>query len=386
MILNLFCGDVAFVAQGKQHASMRIPVLRPLLPQANKVLPYLKRIDASRYYSNYGPLVLELEERLAAKFGLPTQAVTTVANATQGLTAALMSLEVPQGMFCAMPAWTFIATSQAARLAGLKPWFFDVAAETWALDPDAVERALKHAPGPVGAVIPVLPFGQPIDIAGWERFRERTGIHVLIDAAAGFDSIEPCDLPCVVSLHATKSLGCGEGGVFLCRDTALVRRVRNFTVFGFEGTRSALRIGGNSKMSEYTAAVGLAALDEWEITRADFVGRGMAYRRAFDGHNQVCFPDGFGQKWIAATCVVALPDGTAPLVETVLHEAGIEARHWWGSGAHEHPANADCPVQPVPNTWRLAQSSIGLPFWRDLPNEAIELVARTTMTALTQRI
>ena len=74
-------------------------------------------------------------------------------------------------------------------------------------------RALiAQAPAPVGAVMPVVPFGCPIDVAAWDRFRASTEIPVVIDAAAGFDALVPGAVPAVVSLHATKVLGAGEGG------------------------------------------------------------------------------------------------------------------------------------------------------------------------------
>ena len=361
---------------------MAIPILRPLLPDRHMLLPYLKLVDERRFYSNYGALVLALEERLAARFGLPVGSVTTVANATLGLVATLSSLEVPHGALCAMPAWTFIATPQAAQLAGLQPWFVDVDAETWALDPAAVERALDLAPGRVAAVVPVLPFGQPINLLAWERFRDRTGIPVVIDAAAGFDALAPGNLPCVVSLHATKALGCGEGGFLVCGDAALVRRVRSFSVFGFQGSRVAMRVGTNAKMSEYGAAVALAALDGWETSRAEFAGRAAAYAHAFAGHNAVRLPPGFGREWIAATYVVGLPDGSASAVEAALEEAGVESRHWWGTGAHDHPSTSDCPTLPLPVTRQLVGATLGLPFWRDLPDEAVQLAAHTVTAAL----
>jgi dTDP-4-amino-4,6-dideoxygalactose transaminase len=156
------------------------------------------------------------------------QAVTTVANATLGLMATLAALDPLPGALCAVPAWTFIATPQAALIAGLTLWFLDVHPETWALDPAAVELALEQAPGPVAAVMPVLPFGRPCDLAGWSAFRARTGVPVVIDAAAGFDALDPGDLPCVVSLHATKALGCGEGGFLVCRAGAARAHLHHF--------------------------------------------------------------------------------------------------------------------------------------------------------------
>jgi dTDP-4-amino-4,6-dideoxygalactose transaminase len=77
-----------------------IPVMRPMLPAAERLLPYLKQIDTARIYSNFGPLALAFEERLAAHFGLLETTVTTVANGTLGLALALLAQQVRPG------AWT----------------------------------------------------------------------------------------------------------------------------------------------------------------------------------------------------------------------------------------------------------------------------------------
>src|SRR3990167_3614049 len=46
-----------------------IPLLVPDLPRAEKLLPYLHRIDRSRWYTNFGPLVGELEDKLSRLAG-----------------------------------------------------------------------------------------------------------------------------------------------------------------------------------------------------------------------------------------------------------------------------------------------------------------------------
>src|SRR5262245_50285437 len=94
-----------------------LPVMRPKQPCPALLLPYLKRIDDSRIYSNFGPLLVRLENRLAAHFGVPDNSVTTVANGTLGLTLALAAQGVRPGTLCVMPAWTFVASAQAAVLA-----------------------------------------------------------------------------------------------------------------------------------------------------------------------------------------------------------------------------------------------------------------------------
>ena len=193
--------------------------MKPKLPTAAEILPYLETIDAHRWYSNWGPLAIRLEEQLARRLNVGSESVVTTGSGTAGLTAALLAREICGGSFCIMPSWTFAATPHAARAAGLVPWFHDVDPRTWALDPDAVAESIKQMHTRPGAVMVVSPFGAPADLAVWEAFEEHTGIPVVIDAAAGFDTVRASKIPCVVSLHATKILGAGEGGFIATTDS-----------------------------------------------------------------------------------------------------------------------------------------------------------------------
>jgi dTDP-4-amino-4,6-dideoxygalactose transaminase len=360
----------------------KIPIMRPKLPAAASLAPYLDAIDSARIYSNFGPLTRSLEERFAARFNLPAANVTTVANATLGLTLVLAALGPKPGTLCAMPAWTYVASAQAAVMAGLIPYFVDVDPETWALDPDGLAEALAQAPAPVGAVMPVVPFGCPIDIGAWDGFRTASGIPVVIDAAAGFDALIAGAVPAVVSLHATKVLGTGEGGFVVSTDAALVRDVQIRTNFGFAGTREAAVLpAGNAKLSEYHAAVGLAALDEWSEARNDWIVVAQTYRDALSQSNRVRFQPGFGQSWIASTCVIGL-EGPATRMEALLAHSGIETRRWWGTGAHAHAATRGFPRGALPTTEMLANSTIALPFSRDLHRADIERVAECLIASV----
>ena len=46
-----------------------IPISQPLLPKTQELLPYLERIDKERFYSNFGPLNTELENRITERLG-----------------------------------------------------------------------------------------------------------------------------------------------------------------------------------------------------------------------------------------------------------------------------------------------------------------------------
>jgi dTDP-4-amino-4,6-dideoxygalactose transaminase len=355
--------------------------MRPKLPSAQRLVPYLSAIDSSRIYTNFGPLVLSLEDRLAARFGLSSGTIATVANATLGLTLALIAQGARQGELCAMPAWTFIASAHAATMAGLIPYFVDVDAENWAADPGSVAEIIAGAPGSVGSVMPVVPFGRPIDIAAWDRFRSRTGLPVVIDAAAGFDAITPGEVPAVVSLHATKVFGVGEGGFVMSADTSIIDDIRTRSNFGFAGTREAAKPAANAKLSEYHAAVGLAALDEWADVRSEWMAVAQAYRKALPESNRLRFQEGFGLSWITSTCVMSLVDAGAARAESILAEAGIETRRWWGQGAHSHPATVEFPRAPLSVTETLARTTIAIPFFRDLGSGEIGRITEAVHAA-----
>lgn len=357
-----------------------LPIMRPKLPSAVAMLPYLSSIDSTRVYSNFGPLAMQLENRLAVYFGVADNGIATAANGTLGLVLTLMAQRVKPGTLCVIPAWTFVASAQAARLAGLVPYFVDVDPRTWALEPGAIDALIARAPGEVGAVMPVAPFGQPIDVGGWDRFRARSGLPVVVDAAAGFDVVAPTRTPVVVSLHATKVLGIGEGAFVLCDDTDLILSIRARMNFGFQGSREALVTAFNAKLSEYHAAVGHAALDEWAEARAEWLTVAGRYRKALAGSSVARVQDGFGDAWVSSVCVLALTGTDAERLERHMASMGIETRRWWGNGAHAHASMRACPRAPLPITEELARSTLAVPIFRDLSAADVDRVVECVET------
>ncbi|MBL8550318.1 MAG: DegT/DnrJ/EryC1/StrS family aminotransferase [Hyphomonadaceae bacterium] len=351
-----------------------VPVCRPWAPSAEAVAPYLERIDATRWYSNFGPLVCEFEERLAQRFTDRASVVTT-ANGTLALAIALRA-RAPRNGLCIMPAWTFVASAHAAELAGLAPCFADVDEEGGVLTPDLARRAMRKLAEPVAAVMPVAPHGQPIDLAAWAEFEEETGTPVIVDAAAGFDAVSEAPVTVAVSLHATKALGIGEGGFIATRNESAAIQMRALSGFGFAGgARDALSPAFNAKLSEYAAAVGLAALDDWPRTRARYIRAARLMRAALASSRSVALQAGWGASWVSAACVVRTSEGTDRL-ERRLAAAGIETRRWWERGAHRQPAFRNAPrADDLAVTDRLAATTVGLPFAVDLDADAINRIA-----------
>jgi len=357
-----------------------IPVFRPTLPTADRLLPYLRRIDGSHWYSNFGPLEVELTARLAAHFGLDGDAVLLAASGTAGLTAALLAVARPGRPLCLVPSWTFAASTGAALAAGLTPHFVDVDATTWALDPVGLRR--RDDLDRVAAVMVTVPFGEPIDTAAWDAFTAETGIPVIIDAAAAFGALDRRIMavgrsPVVVSLHATKTFGIGEGGLLLSRDTGLVERAMAAINFGFRGSREARLPGFNGKLSEFAAAVGHAVLDNWPKDCADWHAAMGFYREhaaAFARLGDLRLPPDAG--WPTSTLnILARDAATALAIEHRLGEVRIDTRRWWGGGCHVQAAYRHLPRDPLPVTDDLAARCIGLPMRKDLTEGEVARIA-----------
>lgn len=358
-----------------------IPVMLPRLPDTAALVPYLREIDANRWYSNFGPLQRRFEARLAEHFRLSKDEVVCVGNCTAGLMLALLAVARGRGGYCIMPSFSFAASAHAVLAAGLAPLFIDVDSSSWTITPAAVAEAARTADRVVSAVLVVSAFGAPVDVAEWDDFAKASGIPAVIDAAAGFDAAPAGHSPVVVSLHATKALAAGEGGVVVSRDAALVESVGARSNFGFRGDRRASAAGFNGKLSEYNAAVGLASLDAWPQKRAALWRLTQLYRDALSGIGNVGLSPQFGDGWVSSTCNIVFDRPVAELAMRELASAGIDSRQWWSKGCHREPAFAEYPRGGLSVTEELSRRVLGLPFHEALDEDDIERIVGVAASA-----
>jgi dTDP-4-amino-4,6-dideoxygalactose transaminase len=366
-----------------------IPPLRPQLPSALALQPYLERIDSSRVYSNFGPLVSELEARLSGLLGSTAGTVTSAASGTSALVGAVLAVAGrarPERPLALIPAYTFVATAVAAELCGYTPWLVDVDSVTWAADPD---RLADHPElGRVGVILAVAPFGAPPDQQGWAAFQDRTGIPVVLDAAASVEAVMAApgrcigDVPVVLSLHATKPLAAGEGGAVVSADRELVLRIASALNFGFQNARDSSLPSTNGKLSEYHAAVALASLDGWAARQAKVAEVHSAYRdraqEAGIGRRLVLAPE------VASTyaLLVCSDEDEAGRVRYSCEAAGVDTRLWYGRGVQANQWFSTSAADALDVTRCLAPRVIGLPMAIDLRPEQVELVVTAVVRGL----
>ncbi|ESW65301.1 hypothetical protein X760_24545 [Mesorhizobium sp. LSHC422A00] len=316
------------------------PFIVPDLPRTSSWVPIYESAFETGVYSNFGPLSRELERKLAERYAVRGYGAVACSSATQGLLAALMERFEP-GQAIAFSNFTFAATYQAIRMAGLVPVPIDIDGRTLEMSVDSLSQAINRTQ--IDGVMPVRPFGLVRDQSELVTFCQSKHLPLIFDAAA---SLGGAQLPLfgsdageveVFSLHATKTFAIGEGGVIFA-PLDRVEAIRKRLNFGFEADRTYFR-GTNGKMDELHAALALAQLgriDEMQAAREKHARR---YDMFFSSVEDAQIPTNVtpGSGWTMYPVIFS--KHSAPELIAKALEHGIEAkRYYWptvSSGAND---------------------------------------------------
>lgn len=255
-----------------------VPITKTKLPDLKRYVKHLERAWKNGIVTNGGELVQELEEKLAQY--LNVKHVSLINNGTIALMVALKALNLPKGNIITTP-FTYVATTAAIRWAGYNIKFADIDPFDFNLDPNEIERQID---ADTVAIMPVHVYGVPCKIHEIERIAKEYKLKVVYDSSHCFGVsyrnstdvfIDSGDYS-VVSLHATKVLGTGEGGLIISKTAEAKNRVDLIRSFGLQGDNIVNLDGLNAKMTELQAAFGLSCL---EILHHNLHKRQLIYRR-----------------------------------------------------------------------------------------------------------
>ena len=229
----------------RQHAALRAE----LLAAAERVLA------SSRFILGAEGRALEAE--VAALCGV--RHGIGVASGTDALHLSLRALDVGPGDEVVTSAFSFVASASAVLHAGARPVFADIDAETFALDPAQVERAITPR---TRAVIAVHLYGHPADMDPLVAIARRRGLAVVEDAAQAIGAAyagRPVgsfgDLTCL-SFYPTKNLGaCGDAGMVVTDREELAERGRRLRDHGSREKYQHAELGYSSRLDELQAAL-----------------------------------------------------------------------------------------------------------------------------------
>lgn len=343
-------------------------VCTPYLPTADELLPWLRRLDKTKVYTNEGPLVRELESGVAQFLGEPMRRVSAVSNGTLAIQLALQA-SCRRGDTVAVPSVTYVATAQAVANAGLRPYVVDVRPERgWQMAPEDVPDWIYRA-------VPVAAYGGAVDTAPWAEWaadrRAKLGrSSVVVDAAGAIlcQRLSPSpDVLVCFSLHATKPLGAGEGGLMSSANHEWVGNAARLATFGRRGT--------NAKMSEYHAAVALAGLDGDFMLRK--LGRMDAVWAAYAEHLGLTVVPLFPGKPPSTLLPVLLPHGArhAEAVGKSLTAAGFQSKRWYAPFVHERGQEFSVGrPEDYPVASELSRRCLGIPYHSHMePEDAVRV-------------
>ena len=319
-----------------------IPLATPDL--RGREAEYLLQCVRDNWVSSAGPFVTAVEQRIAELAGT-AHAVATV-NGTAAIHLALIASGVTPDSHVIVPDWTFAATANAVCHAGARPWFVDVTPDSWSLDANLVNEALKQADCRVDAVIAVDPLGHPADMDAIRAVCARAGVKLIEDAAGAIGGRyqgRPCgglgDFG-TFSFNGNKTVTAGGGGMIVTDDERAAWRMRALSAQSRPGPDYIHdEVGWNYRMTNLNAAVALAQLerlDEMVTTKRRIAA---CYDAALAGRNDlVPMPR---RSWADSSCwhygVLAASEHDAQALVAHLGARAVEARIFWRSLCDQKP-------------------------------------------------
>lgn len=260
---------------------MKIPLTRPyitdfLKKQVCKVLDsgILTEGEVTRQFETVVGTYLDVKNVLA------------VSNCTVGLEMAMRAINIVPGDEIIVPDFTYPATASAGMILGANVKVVGVDRRTLLIDYDSLEAAITSR---TKAVVPVSLFGNPLDYNRLAEIKEKYGVFIIEDAAcalgAKFDdrSVGRFSDITVFSLHPRKFITTGEGGLITTNNEEWAEWLDSFKHFGMVKDPLDVNdifhmVGGNYKLSNLQAAVGLAQMQEVGVLM-DQRQRGAEYYR-----------------------------------------------------------------------------------------------------------
>jgi len=354
------------------------------MPPFEEYVQEIESIWATRFLTNAGEKYHALEDALKTYLDSPN--ISLFVNGHLALETAISALSL-KGEVITTP-FTFASTTQAIVRNGLTPVFCDINEKDYTIDADKIEALITPA---TCAIVGVHVYGNVCDDEKITRIAKKHGLKVIYDAAHAFGetykgrSVATLGDVSMFSFHATKVFHTIEGGCVTFADGSFLPKVEAIKNFGQYSPEKIGEIGGNAKMNEFQAAMGICNLRHLPEEIAKRKKAALAYREKLASvkgitlmeensdtvYNYAYFP------------VVIDPDvfgmDRNRLAEE-LKAQGILARKYF------YPLTSafDCykglfPVQSTPIAERIANRVLALPLFADLTETVVKRICDTIL-------
>ncbi|MBQ5963918.1 DegT/DnrJ/EryC1/StrS aminotransferase family protein [Massilia sp. ZL223] len=366
----------------------QLHVGRPNIGDREAFMQYAADIFDRRWLSNNGPLVQELEDKVARHLGV--KHCVAMCNGTIALEIAIRALGLEGEVI--VPSYTFVATAHALQWQGITPVFADIDPATHNLSPAAVRRMIT--PRTTG-IIGVHLWGRAAPAAELQQIADEHGLKLMFDAAHAFSctsggkmigSFGACE---VLSFHATKFFNTFEGGAVVTNDDDLAATMRLMRNFGFEGLDQVSHPGTNGKMIEIAAAMGLANLPKLDEVIAANRRNYETYAEALRGIPGLSLlrydeSERNNYQYVVLEVAEDCPASRDRLVEALRAENIMARRYFWPGCHRMEPYRSLFPHAGLvlPATEAVANRVVVLPTGQTMDAEMVQTVVQVIRTVV----
>lgn len=242
----------------KEHEE-RILVTRSSLPSYEEYIEMIKPIWDTAWMTNMGDFHKSLERELKEYMGISR--LVLFVNGHMALEMVIQALEL-KGEVITTP-FTFASTTHAIVRNGLTPVFCDINSLDYTMDADCLESLITER---TSAIIPVHVYGNLCGVERIEAIAKKHHLKVIYDAAHTFGeryhgaSVAEFGDASIFSFHATKVFNTIEGGAVAFSQDWMDHRLNCLKNYGIVDQDHVVWVGGNAKMNEFQAAMGLCNL------------------------------------------------------------------------------------------------------------------------------
>ena len=241
---------------------MSILVTRSSMPSLEDYIEEIKPIFESHWLTNMGPVYKKFQHQLIDYLGVPYLSLFVNGHMALEMAIQALGLQRPDGEVITTP-YTFVSTTHAISRNGLKPVFCDIKPDDYTIDPNKIEELITDK---TVAIVPVHVYGNLCDVEAIDRIAKKHNLKVIYDAAHAFGvtykgiGVGNFGDASMFSFHATKVFNTVEGGAIAFSDAAYRSKLHTLKNFGIINSENVDAIGGNAKLDEFRAAMGICNL------------------------------------------------------------------------------------------------------------------------------
>lgn len=239
----------------------KILVTKSSMPPYEEYCEEIKELWSTHWLTNMGVKHNTLQKNLEEYLGVPHIVLYT--NGHLALENAISALNLPKGGEVITTPFTFASTTHAIVRNGLVPVFCDIKEDDFTIDTEKLETLINDK---TVAIVPVHVYGNICDVEKIDFIAKKYGLKVIYDAAHAFGvKYKGISSACfgdasMFSFHATKVFNTIEGGCVCFNNDNWVQLLNDMKNFGIHGPESVQYVGGNAKMNEFQAAMGICNL------------------------------------------------------------------------------------------------------------------------------